>query len=101
MILHLRRRDAGAQSAFAKSSTCLSALRVIVISSFACLFAGVGWAGESPLVDAAKHADKDALRTLISKKVDVNTSEPDGTTALHWAAYRDDVDSAELLIRAG
>jgi ankyrin repeat protein len=61
----------------------------------------VVWAGESPLVDAAKNADKDALRTLISKKVDVNAAEPDGTTALHWAAYRDDMDSADLLIRAG
>jgi ankyrin repeat protein len=85
MSLHFRRRDA----------------KTLVIASCACLFAGVVWAGESPLVDAAKNADKDALRTLISKKVDVNASEPDGTTALHWAAYRDDMDSADLLIRAG
>ena len=26
---------------------------------------------------------------------------PDGTTAPHWASYRDDVESADLLIRAG
>jgi uncharacterized protein len=35
------------------------------------------------------------------KKADVNAAEADGTTALHWASYRDDVESADLLIRAG
>lgn len=58
--------------------------------------------GERPaLLDAAKNADKETLRALIQKKVDVNAAEADGTTALHWAAYRDDIDSADLLIRAG
>src|SRR5439155_357162 len=32
---------------------------------------------------------------------DVNAAEADGTTALHWASYRDDIESADLLIRAG
>src|SRR5258706_4355853 len=31
----------------------------------------------------------------------VNAAEGDGSTALHWASYRDDVESAGLLIRAG
>ena len=53
------------------------------------------------LIDAARNADKDAVRTLLQKKVDVNAAEGDGTTALHWASYRDDLDSADLLIRAG
>jgi ankyrin repeat protein len=87
------------------STACLRdfmGLRAVAISS-TLLIAGaaVAWAGESPLVDAAKNLDKEALRTLISKKIDVNAAEPDGTTALHWAAYRDDVDSADLLLRAG
>jgi ankyrin repeat protein len=33
--------------------------------------------------------------------VDVNAAAADGTTALHWASYRDDLESAALLIRAG
>lgn len=41
------------------------------------------------------------LRALIQKKVDVNAPDGDGTTALHWASYRDDLESVELLIRAG
>jgi ankyrin repeat protein len=58
-------------------------------------------AAEGPLVDAAKNAQKETLRALVQKKVDVNAAEPDGTTALHWAAYRDDLDSVDLLLRAG
>ena len=54
-----------------------------------------------PLVDAAKNGDRDALRALLQKSANVNVAEGDGTTALHWASYRDDVESAELLIRAG
>ncbi len=53
------------------------------------------------IVDAAKSGDKAALRALIQKKVDVNASDADGSTALHWASYRDDVESADLLLRAG
>jgi uncharacterized protein len=56
-----------------------------------------------PLVDAARRGDKAALQALVQKgsAADVNAAEGDGTTALHWASYRDDVDSADLLIRAG
>ena len=32
---------------------------------------------------------------------DVNATEADGTTPLHWASYRDDLESADLLIRGG
>lgn len=42
-----------------------------------------------------------AVRTLVAKKVDVNAPDADGSTALHWAAERDDVPMADLLIAAG
>jgi uncharacterized protein len=54
-----------------------------------------------PLINAARNADREAVRRLVQEKADVNATEPDGTTALHWASYRDDVESAELLIKAG
>ncbi len=53
------------------------------------------------LIEAAKNADTGVVRALVQKKVDVNAAEGDGTTALHWASYRDDLESADLLIRAG
>jgi ankyrin repeat protein len=61
----------------------------------------MGAADSSPLITAARNADPDAVRRLVQDKTDVNTAEPDGTTALHWASYRDDGVSAELLIRGG
>jgi ankyrin repeat protein len=53
------------------------------------------------LSEAAKNGNKETLRSLIQKGANVNATEGDGTTALHWAAYRDDFESADLLIRAG
>ncbi len=54
------------------------------------------------LVDAVKNQDKDAARTLLKQQhPDVNAAEPDGTTALHWAAHWNDLEIADLLLRAG
>jgi ankyrin repeat protein len=54
-----------------------------------------------PLIDAVRKGDKDAVRALLDGGADVNSSQPDGATALAWAVYREDRDLAELLIRAG
>jgi uncharacterized protein len=53
------------------------------------------------LVDAAKNRDTEAVRRLLKQGVSVNASQPDGFTALHWAAQWDQADMADLLIRAG
>lgn len=53
------------------------------------------------LVDAVKNGDKESLRTLVKDRATVKAAAPDGTTALHWASYRDDVEAADLLLRAG
>jgi ankyrin repeat protein len=55
----------------------------------------------APLVDAVKAGDNTAAVALIEKRVNVNAPEPDGTTALHWAAHNGDVDLVQRLIRAG
>jgi ankyrin repeat protein len=52
------------------------------------------------VVDAAKSQNHSALRALLKQGVDVRVAEPDGTTALHWAAYLDDGDAVDLLVRA-
>ena len=49
------------------------------------------------LVEAVKAQDRPAVETLIGQHVDVNASEPDGTTALHWAVHQDDIKLVERL----
>ena len=54
-----------------------------------------------PLVVAAKNADSGGVRALLEQGAAVNAADPDGTTALHWASYQDDVETADLLINSG
>ena len=58
-------------------------------------------AGASDVADAVMKKDRTAVRSLIQQKADVNMTQADGTTAMHWAARWDDVETAGLLIRAG
>ena len=59
-------------------------------------------AGEAPLADAAERENAALVRTLLhAGGADVNAAQPDGMTALHWAVYHDDADTAGLLVRAG
>ena len=56
---------------------------------------------ERRLADAARHADWGVVGALLEQGADVDAPQGDGTTALHWAAYWDDAESAERLLRAG
>ncbi|HYR91103.1 MAG TPA: ankyrin repeat domain-containing protein [Terriglobia bacterium] len=58
-------------------------------------------AGRSDVADAVMKGDKAGLTRLLQQKADVNAAQIDGATALHWAAYRNDLEAADLLIRAG
>jgi uncharacterized protein len=55
----------------------------------------------SEIADAAMRGDREAVRAALARKADVNAPQVDGTTALHWAVERDDVELAELLLTAG
>jgi len=65
------------------------------------LGAGVAHVASTDVADAAKRGDRAAVRSALTRKADVNAPQADGTTALHWAAERDDLEMADLLIRAG
>ena len=52
------------------------------------------------LVNAVRNQDKDAARRIV-QTIDVNATQPDGATALAWASYWDDLETADLLIHAG
>ncbi len=55
----------------------------------------------SPLVEAAREGDIDAIRALVRSGADVNAAEGDGMTALHWAAHRNHAEAVEVLLYAG
>jgi ankyrin repeat protein len=61
----------------------------------------LGAARDLPLVDAVRQNDVRAVRTLLNNHVDVNSRDPDGSTALAWAVYEDNPEVAALLITAG
>ena len=53
------------------------------------------------LLEAAKSRDREAVRSLLAQRVDVNAPQADGTTALAWAAHWDDLETADALLGAG
>ncbi len=77
--------------------------RIARLSMVALGLAGAAWAADdAPLADAAERADAARVRTLLhAGGADVNAPQVDGMTALHWAVYHDDDETAELLVRAG
>ena len=66
-----------------------------------CIAAVLSAASDSRLADAAMQGDREGVRSLLAAKVDVNAPQGDGTTALHWAAYKDDVEMAKMLLASG
>jgi ankyrin repeat protein len=77
---------------------CLVAAWLVTLGSVAALAAAPP---DRRVVNAVKAGDRNAVRALVTQKVDVNTPEVDGTTALHWAVRADDRETVELLLRAG
>ena len=76
-------------------------VRATVTALLLAVGGSVSVGAESPLVEAIKTVDRAAVRSLLQKNADVNVPEADGTTALYWAAEKNDLEIADLLIRAG
>src|SRR5581483_10860193 len=57
--------------------------------------------GDARLVQAVRMQNDNEVHVLLRQGADVNAPEPDGATALHWAAHWDDLDAAQSLIDAG
>src|SRR5262245_62003966 len=71
---------------------------IVVVMALIAPLAGA--AGRAPLIEAVKNGDLTAVRKLLETSA-VNVAEPDGTTALHWAANRGDVAIVKALLAAG
>ena len=57
--------------------------------------------GDQRLIQAAADQDRDAVRALLARQIDVNAARADGATALLWAAHWNDLEMAGLLLGAG
>ena len=75
--------------------------RLFSIVALCFAFAGAAAAADTPLIDAARDGDLAAVRALLAQGAGVNATEGDGTSALHWASYRDDIETVGLLLDAG
>ena len=66
------------------------------------LAAAAGAATPEPgIIAATKTGDASSVRALVQGKADVNAREPDGTTALHWAARVGSGAIVDVLLSAG
>jgi len=73
------------------------------LAALAVVAATIGVSGATAdlrLIEAVRTHDAATIRSLIGR-VDVNARQPDGATALHWAAHNDDQPTVDLLIEAG
>ena len=84
---------------FGKSVIPLSIVTVLLMAASGQPAAAT--AVDAPLADAAMQGDRESVRSLLDLQADVNAAQGDGSTALHWAAYRDDLEMARMLLEAG
>jgi ankyrin repeat protein len=75
------------------SAACLLAAVVVVTVALA--------AGDSPLTQAVKAGDVQAVRVLITSGADVNVRSGDGSTPLLWAVHHATPEIARALTAAG
>jgi uncharacterized protein len=73
------------------------ALSVVAAVSVVGLSAG----SDGALVEAIKQGNREAVRTSLARRTDINAREADGTTALHWAVRGDDGEIVARLVGAG
>ncbi|MDE2664479.1 MAG: ankyrin repeat domain-containing protein [Gemmatimonadota bacterium] len=76
-------------------------LRAGVLVAFCATTLWAAVATDAPVAEAAAQGDLEAVRTLLRDGADVNASQGDGMTALHWAALRGDAEMLSVLVYAG
>ena len=77
-----------------------SKLSLLTLASAMVLYQSTAGAA-SDVADAVMRQDAAGLTHLIGLKANVNAAQPDGTTALHWAAYQGDAHATIALLHAG
>jgi ankyrin repeat protein len=76
-------------------------LAIAVLAAVLAAPAGAQDGNEDQLLQLASSGETTAALALIGSNTDVNRSQSDGTTALHWAVYYNDMALVEELIGRG
>jgi uncharacterized protein len=77
-------------------------MRTVACLTLGFLCAGASLAADGHrLVDAARNSDVGTVRSLLKDGVDPNQAAPDGSTAVHWAVHRDNLEMLKALLDAG
>ena len=88
----------------AKSAVSLAAMSVASLSIAVALAAPApernSALSDSPITEAARRGDAQAVRSLLDRGADVNAAQGDGMTALHWAAERGHAEVVGVLLSA-
>jgi uncharacterized protein len=58
-------------------------------------------ASDARLSEAAMRGDRNAVTSLLKDGADIDGAQGDGSTALHWAAFNDDLETTKALLAAG
>ncbi|MCC6511501.1 MAG: ankyrin repeat domain-containing protein [Pirellulaceae bacterium] len=74
----------------------------VAVGLFAVLFlSGLAQASNPDLADAVEAQEFDTATRLLKSELDVNATQPDGMTALHWAIHHNELELAKLLVDRG
>jgi ankyrin repeat protein len=82
-----------------KRKPCITALAGAVLAALLAGPAAAQDGNEQQLLQLASSGDTTAALALVGRRTDVNQSQSDGTTALHWAVYYDDPELVRALLR--
>ncbi|MCE2541662.1 MAG: ankyrin repeat domain-containing protein, partial [Acidobacteria bacterium] len=74
---------------------------LVLVATLVASGATAARAADVQLIQAVKNGDAPAVRALLERGAGVDARQGDGATALHWAAHLNDLEAADLLIRAG
>src|SRR5215467_8244052 len=72
-----------------------------IAGALAALSLALTASAQAPLADRIQSGDRRAALAMIDSGADVNRAQADGTTPLHWAAYRVDQELLQRLLKKG
>jgi len=77
------------------------AAALVLVTCSATVSRAAGPAADRRVVEAAQAKNWAAVATLVKQKANLNTPQPDGATALQWAAHWNALDAVTMLLKAG